>query len=51
VFLGCTIRKKRSILRNPRAYYMHCWPSPKVNARAQLLGQIEHNFGAQEIAK
>jgi len=23
----------------------------KVNARAQLLGQIEHNFGAQEIAK
>ena len=51
VFLGCTIRKKRSILRNPRAYYMHRWPSPKVNARAQLLGQIEHNFGAQEIAK
>ncbi|HET8550057.1 MAG TPA: group II intron maturase-specific domain-containing protein [Bryobacteraceae bacterium] len=30
VFLGCTIRKKRSILRNPRAYYMHRWPSPKA---------------------
>jgi group II intron reverse transcriptase/maturase len=30
VFLGCTIRKKRSILRNPRAYYLHRWPSPKA---------------------
>ncbi|MGH9628055.1 MAG: group II intron reverse transcriptase/maturase, partial [Bryobacteraceae bacterium] len=30
VFLGCRIRKKRSILRNPRAYYMHRWPSPKA---------------------
>ena len=29
VFLGCTIRKKRSILRNPRAYYMQRWPSPQ----------------------
>jgi len=33
VFLGCTIRKKRSILRNPRAYYMHRWPSPKAMKR------------------
>jgi group II intron reverse transcriptase/maturase len=33
VFLGCTIRKKRSILRNPRAYYMHRWPSPKARKR------------------
>jgi group II intron reverse transcriptase/maturase len=31
VFLGCT--KKRSILRNPRAYYMHRWPSPKAMKR------------------
>jgi hypothetical protein len=30
VFLGCTIRKKRSILRNPRWYFMHRWPSPKA---------------------
>lgn len=29
-FLGCTIRKKRSILRNPRRYYMQRWPSPKA---------------------
>ncbi len=33
VFLGCTIRKKRSILRNPRRYYMHRWPSPKSTKR------------------
>jgi len=33
VFLGCTIRKKRSILRKPRAYYMHRWPSPKATKR------------------
>jgi RNA-directed DNA polymerase len=33
VFLGCTIRKKRSILRNPRAHYMHRWPSPKATQR------------------
>src|SRR5579871_3821070 len=33
VFLGCTIRKKRSIQRNPRAYYMHRWPSPKATKR------------------
>jgi hypothetical protein len=26
-------RKKRSILRNPRAYYIHCWPSPKAGQR------------------
>jgi group II intron reverse transcriptase/maturase len=33
VFLGCTIRKKRSILRNPRGYYVHRWPSPKATKR------------------
>src|SRR5256714_1556211 len=26
-FLGCTLRKKRSILRNPRMYFMQRWPS------------------------
>jgi RNA-directed DNA polymerase len=33
VFLGCTIRKKRSIQRNPRAHYMQRWPSPKAMKR------------------
>jgi group II intron reverse transcriptase/maturase len=35
VFLGCTIRKKRSILRNPRGHYMHRWPSPKAMSRVR----------------
>ena len=33
VFLGCTIRKKRSIKRNPRRYYTQRWPSPKAMKR------------------
>jgi RNA-directed DNA polymerase len=33
VFLGCTIRKKPSILRKPRAHFMHRWPSPKAMNR------------------
>jgi len=33
VFLGCAIRKKRSILRNPRQHFMHRWPSPKAQQR------------------
>ena len=33
VFLGCTIRKKRSIQRNPRQRYMQRWPGPKAAQR------------------
>ena len=33
VFLGCTIRKKRSIQRKPWWYYMQRWPSPKAMKR------------------
>lgn len=33
VFLGCTIRKKRSILRAPGKHYMQRWPSPKATKR------------------
>jgi hypothetical protein len=33
VFLGCTIRKKRSIQRNPRRHYLQRWPSPKARKR------------------
>jgi RNA-directed DNA polymerase len=32
-FLGCTIRKKRSIQRNPRWYFMQRWPSPKATKK------------------
>ena len=30
VFLGCTIRKRRSIQRNPRWHFLQRWPSPKA---------------------
>jgi group II intron reverse transcriptase/maturase len=33
VFLGCTIRKKRSIQRNPRKRFMQRWPSPKATKK------------------
>lgn len=33
VFLGCTIRKKRSIQRNPRWYFVPRWPSPKATKK------------------
>ena len=32
-FLGCTIRKKRSIQRNPRWHFMQRWPSPKATKK------------------
>jgi RNA-directed DNA polymerase len=37
-FLGCTIRKKRSIQRNPRWYFMQRWPSPRAMKR--IRGRI-----------
>jgi group II intron reverse transcriptase/maturase len=33
VFLGCTIRKRRSIQRNPRCHFMQRWPSPKATQK------------------
>jgi RNA-directed DNA polymerase len=33
VFLGCTIRKRRSIHRNPRWHFMQRWPSPKATQK------------------
>ena len=40
VFLGCVHRKRRSVRRNPRAYSMQWWPSPKAmkNVRARVHG-------------
>ena len=47
VFLGCTIRKKRSIQRNPRAHYVQRWPSPKalkrVRTRVHELTDSRHS--------
>src|SRR5579862_7775170 len=33
VSLGCTIRKRRSIQRNPRWHFMQRWPSPKATKK------------------
>ena len=33
VFLGCMIRKRRSIQRNPRWHFMQRWPSPKATKK------------------
>jgi RNA-directed DNA polymerase len=33
IFLGCMIRKRRSIQRNPRLHFVQRWPSPKAMNR------------------
>ncbi len=33
VFLGCTLRKKRSIQRAPNKHFMQRWPSPKATKK------------------
>jgi RNA-directed DNA polymerase len=33
VFLGCTVRKRRSIQRNPRWHFVHRWPAPQAMKR------------------
>jgi RNA-directed DNA polymerase len=33
LFLGCTIRKRRSVQRNPRWHFMQRWPRPKATKR------------------
>lgn len=33
VFLGCAVRKRRSIQRNPRGHFMQRWPSPRAMKR------------------
>jgi RNA-directed DNA polymerase len=35
VFLGCTIRKRRSVLRKPWSHFMQRWPSPRAMKRAR----------------
>jgi RNA-directed DNA polymerase len=49
VFLGCTIRKKRSIQRNPRRYYMQRWPSPK--AMKKIRTRVHELTSSQQSGK
>jgi group II intron reverse transcriptase/maturase len=49
VFLGCTIRKKRSIQRNPRCHFMQRWPSPK--ATKKLRDRVRELTGKRQSGK
>jgi group II intron reverse transcriptase/maturase len=52
IFLGCAIRKRRSIQRNPRAYYMQRRPSPRamkrIRQRVHELTDARHS-GAKDV--
>jgi group II intron reverse transcriptase/maturase len=47
IFLGCTIRKRRSIQRNPRWHFVQRWPSPKamkkVRQRVREMTRVRGN--------
>jgi RNA-directed DNA polymerase len=51
-FLGCTVRKRRSIQRNPRWHFMQRWPSPramkKIQTRVHELTSVRGN-GAKNV--
>jgi group II intron reverse transcriptase/maturase len=51
-FLGCTIRKRRSIQRNPRWHFVQRWPSPKamkrIRQRVHELTDARHS-GAGDV--
>jgi len=49
VFLGCTIRKRRSIQRNPRWHFMQRWPSPK--ATKKLRDRVRELTGKRQSGK
>ena len=49
VFLGCTIRKKRSIQRNPRLHFMQRWPCPK--ATKKLRDRVRELTSARQSGK
>ena len=51
-FLGCTIRKRRSIQRNPRWHFVQRWPAPKamkrIRQRVHELTDARHS-GARDL--
>jgi RNA-directed DNA polymerase len=49
VFLGCTIRKKRSIQRAPDKHYMQRWPCPK--ATKKLRDRVRELTGKRQSGK
>jgi RNA-directed DNA polymerase len=53
VFPGCTHRQRRSIQRNPRAHYMHRWPSPRAmkNMRERIHDLTRVGNGASDVVE
>ncbi|HTA41870.1 MAG TPA: group II intron reverse transcriptase/maturase [Bryobacteraceae bacterium] len=54
VFLGCTIRKKRSIQRTPWLHFMQRWPSPKATKKLrdrvrELTGRRHSGWKVEQI--
>jgi group II intron reverse transcriptase/maturase len=49
VFLGCTIRKKRSIQRAPGKHFVQRWPSPK--ATKKLRDRVRELTGKRQSGK
>jgi RNA-directed DNA polymerase len=49
VFLGCTIRKRRSIQRRPWQHFMQRWPSPK--AMKKLRDRVRELTGTRRSGK
>lgn len=50
-FLGCTIRKRRSIQRQPDRYFMQRWPSPQAmgNLRARLHELTDYRGPSRDV--
>jgi len=49
VFLGCMIRKRRSIQRNPRWHFMQRWPGPK--AMKKIRQRVHELTSAKQSGK
>ena len=51
VFLGCTIRQRRSIQRNPRWHFLQRWPSPKAmkSIRERVRELTESRHGGKDV--
>jgi group II intron reverse transcriptase/maturase len=49
IFLGCTVRKRRSIQRNPRWHFVQRWPAPramkKIRERVHELTEVRGRGG------
>ncbi|HEX4601707.1 MAG TPA: group II intron reverse transcriptase/maturase [Gemmatimonadales bacterium] len=52
-FLGCTIRKRRSIQRVPWRHYMQRWPSPKAmqRLRARIHDLTDYRIVASDVTE